>query len=178
MPELCLYRSHRQSPCTSLERDWNKAGQLVARGRETALHRVRHPLPSFKFLRKKIQYFSMLDNRVVVQIGTYNANLQAHGGLPQNLVDWLVPSLKVSSFLSRERTAPDIVAIGFQELLPLQLGCQSTFSLLDLSFYRRPFLLTLVWGLFPRTCNSPILQTDVFHNPITCARILISHFDF
>ncbi len=65
----------------------------------------------------------MLDNRVTVQIGTYNANLQGHEGLPQNLVDWLVPSLKVSSFLANTRTAPDIVAIGFQELLPLQFGC-------------------------------------------------------
>lgn len=64
----------------------------------------------------------MLDNRVVVQIGTYNANLQGHKGLPQNLVDWLAPSLTVSTFLSNMRTAPDIVAIGFQELLPLQLG--------------------------------------------------------
>ncbi|CCA73305.1 related to inositol polyphosphate phosphatase-Laccaria bicolor [Serendipita indica DSM 11827] len=64
----------------------------------------------------------MLNNRVTVQIGTYNANLQGHEGLPQNLVDWLVPSLKVSSFLANMRTAPDIVAIGFQELLPLQFG--------------------------------------------------------
>jgi hypothetical protein len=65
----------------------------------------------------------MLGNQVIVQIGTYNANLQGNAGLPQNLVDWLVPSLKVSSFLANTRTAPDIVAIGFQELLPLQFGC-------------------------------------------------------
>jgi hypothetical protein len=65
----------------------------------------------------------MLDNGVVVQIGTYNANLQGHNGLPQNLVDWLAPSLHVSTFLANTRTAPDIVAIGFQELLPLRLGC-------------------------------------------------------
>ncbi|KAG8794031.1 hypothetical protein FRC17_008344 [Serendipita sp. 399] len=64
----------------------------------------------------------MLDNKITVQIGTYNANLQGHKGLPQNLVDWLQPSLTVSQFLANTRTAPDIVAIGFQELLPLQLG--------------------------------------------------------
>ena len=68
---------------------------------------------------------SMLDDRVVVQIGTYNANLQGNEGLPQNLVDWLVPSLQVSTFLGNTRTAPDFVAIGFQELLPLQFGCKS-----------------------------------------------------
>ncbi|KAG8819269.1 hypothetical protein FRC19_009988 [Serendipita sp. 401] len=64
----------------------------------------------------------MLENKITVQIGTYNANLQGHEGLPQNLVDWLQPSLTVSQFLGNTRTAPDIVAIGFQELLPLQLG--------------------------------------------------------
>ncbi|KAG6907423.1 hypothetical protein DXG01_008995 [Tephrocybe rancida] len=43
-------------------------------------------------------------------------------GLPQDLVDWLAPTLQVSQFLSKERRAPDIVAVGFQELLPLHLG--------------------------------------------------------
>jgi len=43
-------------------------------------------------------------------------------GLPQDLVDWLAPTLQVSAFLSRERRAPDIIAVGFQELLPLHLG--------------------------------------------------------
>jgi hypothetical protein len=67
----------------------------------------------------------MLNGRVLVQIGTYNANLQGNRGLPQNLVDWLAPSLQVSNFLANNRTAPDIVAIGFQELLPLRYGCES-----------------------------------------------------
>ncbi|KAG1731769.1 hypothetical protein EDB19DRAFT_2041692 [Suillus lakei] len=34
----------------------------------------------------------------------------------QDLVDWLVPTLQVASFLSKEPPAPDIFAIGFQEL--------------------------------------------------------------
>ncbi|KAI0780686.1 Endonuclease/exonuclease/phosphatase [Trametes elegans] len=60
--------------------------------------------------------------RPLVQIASYNTNLQAERGLPQDLVDWLAPTLQVSSFLARERRAPDIVAVGFQELLPLHLG--------------------------------------------------------
>lgn len=64
----------------------------------------------------------MLNGRVLVQIGTYNANLQGSKGLPQNLVDWLVPSLEVSNFLANNQAAPDIVAIGFQELLPLHFA--------------------------------------------------------
>lgn len=66
----------------------------------------------------------MADNRLLVQIASYNTNLQAERGLPQDLVDWLAPTLQVSSFLSREPRAPDIVAVGFQELLPLHLGCK------------------------------------------------------
>ena len=66
----------------------------------------------------------MLNGRVLVQIGTYNANLQGSKGLPQDLVDWLVPSLEVSNFLANNRAAPDIVAIGFQELLPLHLASE------------------------------------------------------
>ncbi|EJF66076.1 skeletal muscle/kidney enriched inositol 5-phosphatase [Dichomitus squalens LYAD-421 SS1] len=61
-------------------------------------------------------------SRPLVQIASYNTNLQAERGLPQDLVDWLAPTLQVSSFLARERRAPDIVAVGFQELLPLHLG--------------------------------------------------------
>ncbi|KAI5121690.1 hypothetical protein M0805_002765 [Coniferiporia weirii] len=60
--------------------------------------------------------------RLLVQIASYNTNLQGNAGLPQDLVDWLAPTLKVSSFLSHARRAPDIVAVGFQELLPLHLG--------------------------------------------------------
>ncbi|KAF8587380.1 DNase I-like protein [Ramaria rubella] len=43
-------------------------------------------------------------------------------GVPQDLVDWLSPTLTVSNFLTRSPNAPDIVAVGFQELLPLHLG--------------------------------------------------------
>ncbi|KAF8758383.1 mitochondrial carrier family [Rhizoctonia solani] len=39
-------------------------------------------------------------------------------GTPQDLVDWLAPTLSASHF----REPPDIVAVGFQELLPLHLG--------------------------------------------------------
>jgi hypothetical protein len=61
-------------------------------------------------------------DRLLVQIGSYNTNLQSGKGLPQNLVDWLSPTLQVSTFLAREPRAPDLFAIGFQELLPLHLG--------------------------------------------------------
>jgi hypothetical protein len=62
------------------------------------------------------------NNRLLVQIASYNTNLQGNLGVPQDLVDWLSPTLQVSTFLSREPHAPDIVAVGFQELLPLPLG--------------------------------------------------------
>jgi len=68
-----------------------------------------------------------ITERLLVQIGTYNTNLQGGLGLPQDLVDWLSPTLQVSSFLSRQRRAPDIVVVGFQELLPLHLG-RTSFS--------------------------------------------------
>ena len=64
-------------------------------------------------------------DRLLVQIGSYNTNLQGGEGLPQDLVDWLSPTLQVSTFLSRVPRAPDIVAVGFQELLPLHLGRKS-----------------------------------------------------
>lgn len=64
----------------------------------------------------------MANDRLLVQIASYNTNLQAERGLPQDLVDWLAPTLQVSRFLAREPRAPDIVAVGFQELLPLHLG--------------------------------------------------------
>lgn len=82
----------------------------------------------------------------LVQLASYNTNLQGtftngyrgfnlpnHGkigdrGTPQDLVDWLAPTLTVSSFLSGASSTnlgpPDIVAVGFQELLPLHLGCE------------------------------------------------------
>ncbi|KAJ7581132.1 Endonuclease/exonuclease/phosphatase [Mycena floridula] len=64
----------------------------------------------------------MADDGLLVQIASYNTNLQGNQGLPQDLVDWLSPTLQVSTFLSRNPKAPDIIAVGFQELLPLHLG--------------------------------------------------------
>ncbi|TFY72711.1 hypothetical protein EVG20_g281, partial [Dentipellis fragilis] len=58
----------------------------------------------------------------LVQLASYNTALQGLHGVPQDLVDWLSPTLDVSNFLARAPTAPDIVAVGFQELLPLHLG--------------------------------------------------------
>ncbi|KAA1471206.1 DNase I-like protein [Dentipellis sp. KUC8613] len=58
----------------------------------------------------------------LVQLASYNTALQGLHGVPQDLVDWLSPTLDVSNFLARVPTAPDIVAVGFQELLPLHLG--------------------------------------------------------
>lgn len=68
------------------------------------------------------------DEHLLIQVGSYNTNLQGGAGLPQDLVDWLVPTLQVSTFLSKNPRAPDIVAIGFQELLPLHLGRMSSRS--------------------------------------------------
>ncbi|KAJ3736137.1 Endonuclease/exonuclease/phosphatase [Lentinula guzmanii] len=61
-------------------------------------------------------------DQLLVQIASYNTALQGSTGLPQDLVDWLSPTLQVSSFLSHSPRGPDIVAVGFQELLPLHLG--------------------------------------------------------
>ncbi|KAG9090997.1 hypothetical protein FRC07_011961, partial [Ceratobasidium sp. 392] len=55
---------------------------------------------------------------LLVQIASYNTNLQGTQGTPQDLVDWLSPTLSAS----HSGTPPDIVAVGFQELLPLHLG--------------------------------------------------------
>lgn len=62
-------------------------------------------------------------NGLLVQILSYNTNLQGNRGMPQDLVDWLKPTLQVSSFLANRSPAADIVAVGFQELLPLHFGC-------------------------------------------------------
>jgi hypothetical protein len=55
---------------------------------------------------------------LIVQIASYNTNLQGSQGTPQDLIDWLSPTLSASHF----QQPPDIVAVGFQELLPLHLG--------------------------------------------------------
>ncbi|TFL07423.1 skeletal muscle/kidney enriched inositol 5-phosphatase [Pterulicium gracile] len=62
------------------------------------------------------------DENLLIQIASYNTNLQNVEGLPQDLVDWLSPTLRVSGFLSNSKQSPDIIAVGFQELLPLHLG--------------------------------------------------------
>jgi len=59
---------------------------------------------------------------LLVQIASYNTNAQGWLGLPQDLADWLAPTLHVPSFLSKHGRAPDVIAVGFQELLPLHLG--------------------------------------------------------
>ncbi|KAI0062298.1 inositol polyphosphate phosphatase [Artomyces pyxidatus] len=61
-------------------------------------------------------------DRLLVQIASYNTALQGVDGVPQDLVDWLAPTFEVSNFLAGKPRAPDIVAVGFQELLPLHLG--------------------------------------------------------
>ena len=73
------------------------------------------------------------EDKLLVQIASYNTNLQGNAGLPQDLVDWMAPTLKVSNFLSRGKQAPDIVAVGFQELLPLHFGRMCTPSILVIS---------------------------------------------
>jgi hypothetical protein len=80
----------------------------------------------------------------LIQIASYNTNLQGEKGLPQNLVDWLSPALHVSSFLSRSKTAPDVVAVGFQELLPLHLGSLSCLSMFAVLYLTTSFFQWLV----------------------------------
>ena len=59
----------------------------------------------------------------LVQICSYNLNMQGDA-LAQDLVDWLAPTLTTSTFLANQSQAPDLIAVGFQELLPLHLGCK------------------------------------------------------
>ena len=77
---------------------------------------------TFSCLATLTPYMALHNEQLLIQIASYNTNLQGVLGLPQDLVDWLSPTFQVSSFLSTERRAPDIVAVGFQELLPLHLG--------------------------------------------------------
>ncbi|CAK5277383.1 unnamed protein product [Mycena citricolor] len=74
----------------------------------------------------------------LVQIASYNTNLQGDNGVPQDLVDWLNPTFQASLLISdapangryvssrliyrRRLNSSDIIAVGFQELLPLYLG--------------------------------------------------------
>lgn len=70
--------------------------------------------------------------RLLVQICSYNSNLQGEAALPQDLVDWLAPTFTTSKFLARN-SAPDIIVVGFQELLPLHLSCMASLK----QFYMR-----------------------------------------
>jgi hypothetical protein len=51
--------------------------------------------------------------------------MQGDDLLAQDLVDWLAHTLKTSAFLAHHAPAADILVVGFQELLPLHLGCSS-----------------------------------------------------
>ncbi|KZO97869.1 inositol polyphosphate phosphatase [Calocera viscosa TUFC12733] len=65
----------------------------------------------------------MDQRRLRVLIASYNTALQGNKGLPQDLVEWLTPALSPTHSLPAEdQEPPDFVAVGFQELLPLQLG--------------------------------------------------------
>lgn len=107
--------------------------------------------------------------RLLVQIASYNTNLQGVFGLPQDLVDWLSPTFQVSAFLSQTRRAPDIIAVGFQELLPLHLGRQF-FSLplyIAITSIARQFLasqkLSSTIGMpisFHRSRRTPQIRND------------------
>ncbi|EJU05331.1 inositol polyphosphate phosphatase [Dacryopinax primogenitus] len=67
----------------------------------------------------------MEQKRLRVLIASYNTALQGNKGLPQDLVEWVTPALSPTHDLPAEdQVPPDFVAVGFQELLPLQLGCE------------------------------------------------------
>jgi phosphatidylinositol-bisphosphatase len=63
-----------------------------------------------------------------VQIGTFNCNLQGSSSVSPDLTHWLVPTISEKSAAYNTtsdqdgRTAPDLYAVGFQELLPLHDG--------------------------------------------------------
>lgn len=50
--------------------------------------------------------------------------MQGNDLLAQDLVDWLAPTLTTSAFLANRTSTADILVVGFQELLPLHLGCK------------------------------------------------------
>lgn len=86
---------------------------------QTRANRANSPLPSSSSPTAAMS--TLTTSGLLVQIASYNTNLQGNLGLPQDLVDWLAPTLS-SSQKALDRS-PDIVAVGFQELLPLHLGC-------------------------------------------------------
>ncbi|KAL9939642.1 hypothetical protein V8E36_001459 [Tilletia maclaganii] len=66
-----------------------------------------------------------------VQVGTFNCNLQGAAAVIPDLAPWLVPTIAEKSKVynasspDQGRDAPDIYAVGFQELLPLPIGFAS-----------------------------------------------------
>lgn len=57
--------------------------------------------------------------------------MQGDDLLAQDLVDWLAPTLTTSAFLAHRAPTADILVVGFQELLPLHLGCSSVEDLMS-----------------------------------------------
>ncbi|UZJ57131.1 hypothetical protein CBS101457_006451 [Exobasidium rhododendri] len=77
------------------------------------------------------QSMSAPDNGALrIQIGTFNCNLQGSSSASPDLTHWLVPTISeknlsystASDSNSDGRAAPDLYAVGFQELLPLSDG--------------------------------------------------------
>ncbi|CAD6952634.1 unnamed protein product [Tilletia controversa] len=66
-----------------------------------------------------------------VQVATFNCNLQGAAAVSPDLSPWLVPTLAEKSTVynpnepTQGRDAPDIYAVGFQELLPIPTGFAS-----------------------------------------------------
>lgn len=68
---------------------------------------------------------NILSNGLRVQIATFNCNLQGLSTDIPDLTSWLIPSLTSAS---PTREPVDIYAIGFQELLPLDVGFSNAAS--------------------------------------------------
>jgi hypothetical protein len=83
-----------------------------------------------------------------VQVGTFNCNLQGASSAAPDLTHWLVPTIGekseeyVQDANADGRSAPDLYAVGFQELLPLHDGfannsnAQSAISRTDMAIRR------------------------------------------
>lgn len=74
---------------------------------------MRHTTQIYKVSQLNAPRLELLNDTLTI-VGTL--------GLPQDLVDWLKPTLSTSSNFTPTDSPPDFVAVGFQELLPLHLG--------------------------------------------------------